>query len=305
MAEANNEQKGFIVYLDSYDMISMLTQEQKGALLDAMFSVYGCCERPEMDQATAITFVPIERYLKDNREKWLETQKQWADGKSARSEQASKAANARWEKHREQCSDMLSDAHACSSMPEQCSDMLSDALVISNMLQVRSNNNISLVENEPLQTEDAAASTSCSADAEPRTHEQPAPGDVKSGKPAQPSKRKVDEHFEELWSMYPSKRGKNQVSDKTKRQLMGVRTEDMRKAIDRYVAEKEAAPYDRQWLNGSTWFNGRYMDYINDDYTPPPAPKTSAKPSARSQHTRYRSAEENARREEWLRNIEE
>ena len=70
---AANEQKGFIVYLDSYDMISMLSQEQKGALLDAMFSVYGCCERPEMDQATAITFVTIERYLKDNREKWLKT----------------------------------------------------------------------------------------------------------------------------------------------------------------------------------------------------------------------------------------
>lgn len=105
--------------------------------------------------------------------------------------------------------------------------------------------------------------------------------------------------------MYPSKRGKNQVSDKTKRQLMGVRAEDMRKAIDRYVAEKEAAPYDRQWLNGSTWFNGRYLDYINDDYTPPPAPKTAAKASARSQHTQCRSAEENARREEWLRSIEE
>lgn len=71
--------------------------------------------------------------------------------------------------------------------------------------------------------------------------------------------------------MYPSKRGKNQVKEKTKRQLMGVRTEDMRKAIDRYVAEVEAAPYDRQWLNGSTWFNGRFLDYINDDYTPPPA----------------------------------
>ena len=288
MAEANNEQKGFIVYLDSYDMIRMLTQEQKGALLDAMFSVYGCCERPEMDQATAITFVPIERYLKDNREKWLETQKQWSDGKSARSEQASKAANARWGKHR-----------------EQCSDMLSDALVISNMLQVRSNNNISLVENKPAQTVEAAESTPCSADAEPVAHEQPAPGDANNGKPAQPSKRKVDEHFEELWSMYPSKRGKNQVSDKTKRQLMGVRTEDMRKAIDRYVAEKESAPYDRQWLNGSTWFNGRYLDYISDDYTPPPAPKTSAKASARSQHTQYRSPEEQARREEWIRSIEE
>lgn len=95
--------------------------------------------------------------------------------------------------------------------------------------------------------------------------------------------------------MYPSKRGKNQVSDKTKRALMGVRTEDMRKAIDRYVAEKEAAPYDRQWLNGSTWFNGRYLDYLGDDYTPPPVvTKDRAAPMsarARFEKNKYQSGE--------------
>ena len=67
---------------------------------------------------------------------------------------------------------------------------------------------------------------------------------------------------------------------------MGVRTEDMKRAIDRYVAEKEAAPYDRQWLNGSTWFNGRYLDYINNDYTPPP---DTSKPKGKGY--RYKSAE--------------
>ena len=179
---AANEQKGFIVYLDSYDMISMLSQEQKGALLDAMFSVYGCCERPEMDQATAITFVTIERYLKDNREKWLKTQEQWAEGKSERSEQASKAANARWQKHREQCSPMQNDAHACSSdadlcssnadlcssnadacssMLEQCSAMLSDAIVTSNQLSVNSKDNINTI----VQSESAEPAKECSADA--------------------------------------------------------------------------------------------------------------------------------------------
>lgn len=86
--------------------------------------------------------------------------------------------------------------------------------------------------------------------------------------------------------MYPHKRGKNQVSDKTRRGLMGVRVEDMKRAIDRYVAEKEAAPYDRQWLNGSTWFNGRYLDYINSDYTPPP---DAHKPKGKGY--RYKSAE--------------
>ena len=101
----------------------------------------------------------------------------WAEGKSERSEQASKAANARWQKHREQCSAMQNDAHACSSdadlcssnaaacssMLEQCSAMLSDAIVTSNQLSVNSKDNINTI----VQSESAEPAKECSADAEP------------------------------------------------------------------------------------------------------------------------------------------
>lgn len=293
---AANEQKGFIVYLDSYDMISMLSQEQKGALLDAMFSVYGCCERPEMDQATAITFVTIERYLKDNREKWLKTQEQWAEGKSERSEQASKAANARWQKHREQCSPMQNDAHecssdadlcssnadACSSMLEQCSAMLSDAIVTSNQLAVNSKDNINTI----VQSESAEPAKECSADAEPSCASSP-----ESKKQKQPSMREVNAHFEELWALVPRKEGKAKVKDAARRRLLGVSVEEMKRCVERYkaqVTEDRQGGFERKWMLGATWFNeDRWKDYTDEAYSAPePLPAVGG-----SSPRRYVSAE--------------
>lgn len=71
---------------------------------------------------------------------------------------------------------------------------------------------------------------------------------------------------------------------------MSVDIAAMQTAIARYVAEVEASAFDRQWLNGSTWFNGRYLDYLGEGYVPQPA--SGAPASARSRETSYRSAEE-------------
>lgn len=119
-----------------------------------------------------------------------------------------------------------------------------------------------------------------------------------------PSGREVNAHFETLWALYPSKRGKNQVTAKAKRRLMQVDAAAMETAIARYVAEVEAAPYDRQWLNGSTWFNGRYQDYLGDDYAPKPV-LSGARPSARSRETSYRSSEEERSRAARIAALEE
>lgn len=146
---------------------------------------------------------------------------------------------------------------------------------------------------ESLSVVDAAApdeTAACAAEAAPHTetlllspaHTEPSH--------AQPSPKAVNAHFEALWALYPIKRGKNQVSKRAKRQLMDVDAAAMQTAIARYVAEVEASAFDRQWLNGSTWFNGRYLDYLGEGYVPPPA--SGAPASARSRETSYRSAEE-------------
>ena len=140
---------------------------------------------------------------------------------------------------------------------------------------------------------DAAApdeTAACAAGAAPHTETLPLSAAHTGPSHAQPSPKAVNAHFEALWALYPVKRGKNQVSKRAKRQLMSIDIAAMQTAIARYVAEVEASAFDRQWLNGSTWFNGRYLDYLGEGYAPPPA--SGAPASARSRETSYRSAEE-------------
>lgn len=149
-------------------------------------------------------------------------------------------------------------------------------------------------ENEKtLSVVDAAApdeTAACAAGAAPHTEAPPLSTAHTGPSHAQPSPKAVNAHFEALWALYPVKRGKNQVSKRAKRQLMSIDIAAMQTAIARYVAEVEASAFDRQWLNGSTWFNGRYLDYLGEGYAPPPA--SGAPASARSRETSYRSAEE-------------
>ena len=72
--------------------------------------------------------------------------------------------------------------------------------------------------------------------------------------------------FETLWKMYPNKNGKASVTDKDKIKLLEIGLEEMTRAIDQYKRYIEA---NKDWykpLNGSTFFKGRYLDYIGDDY---------------------------------------
>ena len=68
---ATNEQRSFILYIDFYDKIRFLNDQQKANLLDAIFAFFGVCECPELDQVTQIVLVDIYRCLEMNREKWL------------------------------------------------------------------------------------------------------------------------------------------------------------------------------------------------------------------------------------------
>lgn len=74
--------------------------------------------------------------------------------------------------------------------------------------------------------------------------------------------------FEELWQLYPSKKGKGQVSDAAKRRLLKVGKEEMLRAIERYKSELEK---DKEWRkpqNGSTFFTSGYVDYLDANFEP-------------------------------------
>lgn len=74
--------------------------------------------------------------------------------------------------------------------------------------------------------------------------------------------------FEQLWKIYPRKRGKGQVSPANKRRLLDIGYEQMERAINRYKADLERETW-RKPQNGSTFFNSGYVDYLDDNYAGP------------------------------------
>lgn len=86
-------------------------------------------------------------------------------------------------------------------------------------------------------------------------------------KPKKPSQAEINAHYEELWKLYPSKRGKNSVSITRRTKLYDVSVSDMEKAVKRYVDELERKGKMEFILNGSTWFNGRYEDYMDSNFS--------------------------------------
>ena len=72
--------------------------------------------------------------------------------------------------------------------------------------------------------------------------------------------------FEKLWKLYPSKKGKGQVSLAAKQRLLKVGYEEMARAIDRYILGLEKDSEWRKPQNGSTFFNSGYVDYLDDNY---------------------------------------
>lgn len=71
--------------------------------------------------------------------------------------------------------------------------------------------------------------------------------------------------FDKLWSLYPKKKGKSAVSKKAMKELQKAGFETVKKAIESYKEEIRKNHTDEQYiLNGSTFFNGRWKDYISE-----------------------------------------
>ena len=74
--------------------------------------------------------------------------------------------------------------------------------------------------------------------------------------------------FEDAWKHYPKKRGKGQVSKSKKLSLFkDVGLEQLLRCIERY--KEYTKGWDMQFImNGSTFFNSGYVDYLDDNVEP-------------------------------------
>lgn len=93
-----------------------------------------------------------------------------------------------------------------------------------------------------------------------------------SESPEETPEETAEEFFERAWQYYPNKRGKGQVSEKSKERLMSHGWDNVKRAIDRYIEDLKKDEW-RKPQNGSTFFNSGYIDYLDENYTPPMNPK--------------------------------
>lgn len=78
-------------------------------------------------------------------------------------------------------------------------------------------------------------------------------------------KKEANALFEQLWSLYPLKKGKGNVSDSQKAKLLEIGYEELERAISRYIRYVESVDY-LHYKNGSTFFNSGYIDYLDANY---------------------------------------
>lgn len=69
--------------------------------------------------------------------------------------------------------------------------------------------------------------------------------------------------FDDVWSLYPKKRGKDAVTKAAMEEMTQAGFETVKKAIENYKAEIQRNGTEEQYiLYGNTFFNGRWKDYI-------------------------------------------
>lgn len=98
----------------------------------------------------------------------------------------------------------------------------------------------------------------------------------------------VEDLFERVWKLYPSKRGKGQVSLSKKKKLYSYGYEQIKRCVERYVKEIKEQGKEDYYQNGSTFFNSGYVDFLDENYCERPkssgggfsANKNQSKPSA-------------------------
>ena len=298
---------GVLLYYHLYPTVfAKVSADECQLLVQAIFSTGGVCEMPELDKNLDIIWGLIKRLIDNNQASYQQKVKQ----SSAAGKKGVQKREENREKHRQEIIERAqAEEKALDDQAQQGSlNALNDNGDYQQAQQAQqaksksndkskstSKSNNKITNAHSAAADEGSLSAACSADAEPKRK--------KSSAKKQSVSKKIEEHFRELWMLYPLKRGKNHVSAAAKRRLAEVSEAEMARAIDRYEREYESAPPDRQMLYGSTWFNGRWEDYSDANYTP--APAKPAQKSARAQQAQFRSAEEERKQADYWAGREE
>lgn len=291
------EKRSFVLYYSLAEVVALLNDTQVANLFRAILSTGSSMEMPELDAATQIAFLPVRREIEENTRRWEIARK-------ARIENGKRGGRP------PKNADQRKSDNENRAKPAGFSENRTKPVDVDVAVDVDGDVDVDVAGDGviPDLVEEEAPSSSCSADAERLCGSSSSQESASSAF----SEREVTEHFEALWQLMPRKEGKSAVKPATRRALMSVSVEEMRRCVERYkaqVAEDRESGFERKWMLGSTWFNSeRWRDYTDENYHAPeplPAVKTPVRPSVRAQHTQYRSAEEEARNRAYYASVEE
>lgn len=81
------------------------------------------------------------------------------------------------------------------------------------------------------------------------------------------NEKTLNEFFNEVWKLYPIKKGKGAVSKTQKRKLKRIGYDQLKRCVDRYVEQmRREGAETRYYKNGSTFFNSGYVDFLDENY---------------------------------------
>ena len=286
--------KAFLLFLSHWNLLKELTPEEFMRVVQGIFSCAGAdCDLPEdMNRMERTVFNAISGDVLRALDNYEET-------RNARAEAGRKGGYKKAENAKKAKVDSGKTGNATNSLANLANLANDNATATAT-----ETDKVSVSDNaSSARCAEGAPDGACAADAAPHAH-------AASQKSASSSLSKEEaEHFEALWALYPFKLGKSAVKPAQRKRLAAVSEEEMERAIERYKEYLASAPADHQPLNGSTWFNGRYEDYLDANYEPAPqivGTKQPPKTSARAQqldagyapHEKERRAKDFADREE-------
>ena len=288
----SDEPGSFIMYNEHWGGIGLLTNEQRGVLLQALMAYNGAnCKMPEMDQATACIFAMIQPRMDANRKKYQETIEKRKEGGKLGGRPASKPQGSEKNlKVSEKTSRFSEKPQGSEKNPVSVSDPVSvNDLKDSKDTPLTPQGETGVGVSTPAQT-----SSPLKARETPKPDPEPKPESPAEDPPQAPDTTtapQVDtshgnpawKEFSYLYSLWPNQQGK----EKAWREYAYLRARHL--VPESYVLAEVIARFkaeDRKWKRGyvpmmNNWLHDRRWDDV-----PEKAPAPSYAPDENGR-TRY------------------
>lgn len=147
-------------------------------------------------------------------------------------------------------------------VPSTYTEELSTVILKDNKSYTELNRNVGNMEADCIQSD---SKTERSIDK--RREEKDSKGIiVHSGEMHETDFEPLEQFYESIWELYPLKKGKGQVSKTKKQVLQRIGYEQLKRCVERYIAEIKASGKEKYMMHGSTFFNSGYVDYLDENY---------------------------------------